>query len=235
MSQPLACALNDTRELAPDIAAGVFERAVAEQSVVRLLVPAGPVERLVTGVLIGRRGHLLLIRLNEPAESTALSGGLRVQGTLETGDVPYIFETRCDTSADAADQGRIRLELPNSLQAIERRRSTRKLLHQPTEVTLRNANGAASFSLQAAMLNLSAEGLACRVSTADATRLPRGLQVRARFCVGDDPEPFELICRITNETRGGTPDTVVVGMAFVDEKNPPLSQARIWSALKNAE
>jgi hypothetical protein len=235
MSQPLACELNDTRELAPDIAAGVFDRAVAEHSVVRLLVPAGPVERLVTGVLIGRRGPWLLIRLNDPAESSALADGLRIQGTLETDDIPYLFETRCDAPADPGEQGSIRLPLPNTLQAIERRQSTRKLLHQPTEVTLRNVNGATAFSLRAAMLNVSAEGLACRVSTADATRLSRGLHVWARFRVGDDPEPFEMICRITNETRGGTPDTVVLGMAFVEEENPPLSHARIWSALKNAE
>jgi len=236
MSQLLACELDETRELDARGSEEVLSAAVDVAAPVRLLVTLNQIERAVSGELIAQDRNALIVKLIDPAETPHwLVPSTVVRATLTAQEKPYVFESTCLRTSSFDDASCVYLLKPRKLAAIERRRNGRKSLHDATEITICRVDGSTHFSCQAAMLNLSPNGLACRVSTVDSDKLRQGARVRVKFRVGFDSPDFDLACKVTNETRGGTPDTVVLGMAFVDGRDQPQSHARIQVALKNAE
>lgn len=242
MSEVLASATGDLRQLDERSSREVLTRAVARRAGVRLLVATGGTEAALSGVLVGDDEHVLTIELEERAKEMHVHlGSAALHVSLEMPDTTYFFETSC--SEDSADRasGMLPLARPNTLRAFERRRSGRKSLRGSTEVTLSPVGLAAGvtpdqgWQCKAVMLNVSPEGMACRVRRIEAQRTDIGQTVRAVFNIGLATEPFIVTGQITNVTLGSTPDTAVLGMTFVDSDNPGPTKARLREALRNTE
>ena len=58
-----------------------------------------------------------------------------------------------------------------------------------------------------------------------------GQTTRVLFSLGASATAFDLTGRVTNITRGGTPGHVVVGLAFVADRNLEENQTRLRQAL----
>lgn len=242
MSEVLASATGDLRQLDERSSREVLTRAVARRAGVRLLVATGGTEAALSGVLVGDDEHVLTIELEQRAKEMHVHlGSAALHVSLEMPDTTYFFETSC--SEDSADRasGMLPLARPNTLRAFERRRSGRKSLRGSTEVTLSLVELAADvtpdqgWQCKAVVLNVSPEGMACMVRRIEAQRTDIGQTVRAVFNIGPATEPFVVTGQITNVTMGSTPDTAVLGMTFVDSDNPGPTKARLREALRNTE
>lgn len=114
---------------------------------------------------------------------------------------------------------------------VDRRRSRRRELHEPTGVALFCTGKNDVWHCGAVMLNASIKGIACRVLDADSARLTVGRVLRVVFRIGDSTEPFDIPSRITNTTEGGTPGYRVLGLEFISDGDQPAERKRLMQAL----
>ncbi len=157
-------------------------------------------------------------------------------GVLELGDARYLFDTNILAFRGSDDCMSVEVASPCKIRVIQRRRFCRAQLQESSEIELLDTNAAPADgddlrSHLGAMLNVSVEGLACRVptETSDAFRPDQELQVR--FTVLSDPEPFEFTALLKSKTPGGTPGMTVLGLHF---KHSPNESAyhRLQAALE---
>lgn len=125
--------------------------------------------------------------------------------------VHYLFETRVlEFHSDL-----VILVRPESLTMLERRRSPRTRLARSCDVHL--CWGATQTPRRAVgkLLNLSPEGMACRVDLATAEELSVGDSVEALLILDGDSERIELRAVVRSLTPGGSPNTCLLGVEFV--------------------
>ena len=91
----------------------------------------------------------------------------------------------------------------------------------------------ATWRCRAALLNLSADGLACKVSDVDANELPVGKTVCVMFRAGEMAGGFDLEARVSNLTEAGTPGRWIIGLEFLHDTTPPGSRARLEEVLND--
>ena len=65
------------------------------------------------------------------------------------------------------------------------------------------------------MLNLSENGLACRMAADQAVRLRVGQALSVRYALPAVSNPFLLDARVVNVTPGGDPACSIVGVEFL--------------------
>ena len=82
------------------------------------------------------------------------------------------------------------------------------------------------------MLNLSPDGIACRVGRQDAKRIGIGQTLIADFRIVANPEAFQLSSQVVSLTPGSTADHMIVGMEFIDGLEPLATKARLQAALE---
>lgn len=97
----------------------------------------------------------------------------------------------------------------------DRRRTWRRRLQRPASVTVRPPGPADRRGAVADMLNLSEQGLACRMETRDANRLPVGPLLTVSYTLPVVARPLVCPARIVNITPCGDPVRSIVGMEFV--------------------
>lgn len=101
-----------------------------------------------------------------------------------------------------------------SAACIDRRRSARRWLREPTEVGIQLVDGPGP-SVSAKLLNASVHGVACRVVDSEIVRnYVVGERVRIGFALGGKPPSFDLVGRIMNRMHVGAPDRWLIGMEF---------------------
>ncbi|MDO8630111.1 MAG: PilZ domain-containing protein [Phycisphaerales bacterium] len=114
---------------------------------------------------------------------------------------------------------------------LDRRRSRRRELHEPTDVALFGTGKNDEWHCGAVMLNASADGIACRVCDADAARFTAGRVLRVVFRIGDSTEPFDFRARTINTTEGATPGHSLLGLEFIIDGDQPAERKRLLQAL----
>ena len=82
------------------------------------------------------------------------------------------------------------------------------------------------------LLNLSPEGIACRVPEASAKELTMGQVLQVAFVVGPSPDVFDLNARVVNVTEGGTRGQFVIGLEFVTDDRLEAGGDRLRKTLK---
>jgi hypothetical protein len=58
-----------------------------------------------------------------------------------------------------------------------------------------------------------------------------GEMVRADFDVGSDGRKFDLLCRVCSVTEGSNPETLVIGMSFVENELSSAVRLRLRDVL----
>jgi hypothetical protein len=218
--------------LAPETVRRLLSDAAHCRARVHLRAGGGDAEPLASGEVAGGDDTRLLVRIKHgyPAPQP-LADGMPLQVSLEVGDDRYVFQTRCLTAPTAAAPRMIGLAVPASVSREDRRRSPRRRLAGATEVVLHANKVQAQWRCRAALLNLSADGLACRVNDADAATLDVGQTVCVIFRPAGAASGFDLEARVSNVTEAGTPGRRIVGLEFLHETTPPGSRARLADVL----
>lgn len=229
MESALAKVVLSKNELTPETSAKILTRAIQTRAGVSITTQADG-GRELRGSIIGGDETRLVLKTSEEADievppaiplrlSTVVSGR-RYECSTQRVDPAYVpnLPTRLFTVAR-----------PATIVQVERRRS-RRCPVPTTEITL-SAPGSGSWRCPATILNLSADGCACRVPVVGTEAADVGRVLRAEFQVGDPPETFDLECHVVNRTPGGTPEHVLLGVEFVDKPGLRPQRARLQAAL----
>ncbi len=242
MHPVLTVPIETTRQLDPGETARVLAKALQVCAEIELHVRSEGVDYESPATLIGEDGSYLLLNREtqwrtgegESAQRPFPNSDARcaVHVVMEVGDTRYAFDTRFPDTAAQSDPRVIQVFKPDTLWLADRRRSPRRRLQRPTEVVLRATGAEVRWRCKAAMLNLSADGIACRIPAADAASLGVGQTLLAAFRVDDSSPDFILQARITNLTEGGTVDQMVIGLEFIADASLMANQIRLRKALE---
>ncbi len=139
---------------------------------------------------------------------------------VQLGENRYLFcsdVVGVTVSPEPADEVRIRLARPQTIQVTQRRRSWRIRPARSSQVELRWTTGDPSAGTGIGWLcNVSGDGLACRVDARVADRLGIGEQVEVDFTLPpDDPDRFTLDAVLCSKTPAGTRGTMILGLQFL--------------------
>lgn len=113
----------------------------------------------------------------------------------------------------------------------DRRRVRRRRLQRPASVTIRATSGGDVPTVEATLLNLSEHGLACRLETGQAERLPTDRLLAATFRLPIASRGFVCPARVVNSTPCGDPGRSIVGMEFVFSDEQDAERRRLRRAL----
>lgn len=208
--------------------AAIYVRPAGEKAVIAL-----------SGTITGSEGLYLTLkleRLNHKAKERLMRTAL--EANIEIDELRYLFATRCTTEPVPTQPMTLHVHKPERMTLTDRRRSPRRHLRGRTEVSLSGSGESVDFCGQAIMLNLSPEGMACRLAEQDALRLEIGRTLRVVFRLGVSTTSFNLNAHVSNITKGGTPGHVVVGLAFITDEpatGGESNRTKLQQALKNAE
>lgn len=128
----------------------------------------------------------------------------------------YCFDTRCIDREVRATQISLSIETPDRLYSVDRRRNARRTLHQAITVTLTSANPSGGRA-SGVLLNLSTDGLACKVAHGDLENFALGGGLTASFALSDFPAAVELRARLVSCTES-QPGFCVVGLEFLSDE-----------------
>ena len=184
------------------------------------------------GNLVDVDGGTIRLRLERFDESVrTLCAGRPPTVAFEANATRYIFESTGAIQWIDTESGFILLPKPSSLTLADRRRSERRRLKQRATVSLQMGEESGAWTSQGAMLNLSPEGIACRIAREDASRMEVGSVVLVRYGLEEAGQSFEWSARVMNITEGGTAGRTVVGLEFiVDHEADRVRLCRVLEA-----
>jgi hypothetical protein len=185
-----------------------------------------------TAVNLEENGSLLTAKMSGSSkEVTPLTVGVEVRAVLLLDDRRYSFEARCLGPSQHAGEGLLLIECPKVITAIERRRSRRHEFRRPAEVTLEGIDGLQPGRSRGKLLNLSKNGMACRIPAEDAAHIAVGSTLRVMFLPGEDHHGIDVKGRVTNVTRGASAEHAIVGMEFIGLESPSFPREVFQKAL----
>jgi hypothetical protein len=218
------------RPVEPALASKVLTRAVDTRARADLRTECDGAEVTCGAVIMG--GDESSLTLDVGSAVRALTCTTVIHASIEVDQITYQFETRCTDESSEIAPGMLRVVRPRIINRIERRRSPRRRFEEPTEVVLRPMNGSGEPCGRGKLLNLSPEGLACRVPEAIARELTVGQVLQVAFLVGPSPDVFDLNARVVNITEGGTQGQFVIGLEFVTDDRLEAGGDRLRKTLK---
>jgi hypothetical protein len=117
---------------------------------------------------------------------------------------------------------------------FERRRSRRRRLQSPSEVHLRGLGDENGWQCAGVLLNVSHEGMACRISDQKAREVCLQQKLGAIFRIGSYPTTFDLTAMISNVTPAGTEGCQVIGLEFLDDARLRAARSTLHEAIAKA-
>lgn len=230
----------DTRLIRDAEAADVLRRAVEQRAVIRLrTIEPGPSpsgEDVADDVTLAGPCVLKVSAINEhalearPAENAR---GVVMPPVGSTVEITLLLRgASCGFDATIVDgserEGWIHLGLPRRLFLIDRRRNPRRSLRRASRVCLAATNG--SWSCVGSLLNVSADGLACRVSAYDLPQQAEDHVVHADFDI-EEHFAFRLTARVAGVMPAADEGFSVISLAFSEESEADAERQRLRTAL----
>lgn len=196
----------------------LLREAVARRAPIGLLIACNGLQRRVAGELLGVDGGHLEIRIESGGASLGtLAEMSAIQARFELDGTRYVFDTHWTGRSPVDVDGAFRIEAPIQIASSDRRRSVRRRLRRRTGVTLHVLDRRPQRTVEGVLLNLSADGLACRVPRHELAGLRAGRTVRAVFQPDGRSAAYELSARVAGVTAAGTRHQFVVGVEFIDD------------------
>jgi hypothetical protein len=218
--------------LSPDAAQQALEAAIRTQATVVLELLGFP-GATVNGLLISGDDRALLLEVTgHPTSSVEFL--LNAQGTATVfGESRLQFPT---VITDAPRYGRstlLAISRPTTVSVLERRRFVRARLAPSSRVNIRWLVGNTEHCLSATLLNVSAEGLACRIQGDAACGIRSGSQIRATFELPGQEGAFDLDAVVMNNVPASE-GCVILGLKFQDGGRAIEQVAALRSFLEKA-
>lgn len=199
-------------ELDEQQSARILDRAIRTQSQI-LIELSGESPGSIGGQLVSGDESVILAELTRPLPHNPQGLAGRYLDVQIFSDQRYLFTTHIVADGGRLEPTCIALEKPAVVQVLQRRRFWRARLAPSTTVrlTLRGAGRRATG--EATLLNLSSEGLACRLPEAVAAGIRTGQRIDATFDLPDSAVPFAFPGTVKNKTLGAD-DAVIIGVQF---------------------
>ncbi|RME40318.1 MAG: PilZ domain-containing protein [Planctomycetota bacterium] len=212
----------------------VLARAVDERVEVRWRPLGGTIATGRSARLVHADGESVTLEADEATgDDEMIAGETTVLVRLTVDGVSYRFETRYLDRRIEEGACWVRLRRPKVLLLVDRRRRPRCRLHRPTLVTLQSQSRPDAWWCQAVMLNVSPDGLACRMPTAAASQLQPGDRLWARFRLDGVERSFVFDARVVSVIEAGEPQRSVVGLAFLESPQGSDLREALDAALRD--
>lgn len=209
----------------------LFDRASARRAPVGLSVEHNGMRRGLSGELWDVTPETLVVRLESGStRNDGIKRGVSIDGRIELDGARYVFETRLGEAPVEESADLIVLVKPTSVRKAERRHAVRRRFRKPTTVDVARQEQSAQ-SCRGALLNISTEGLACRVHTRDARFAQSGREVRVTFGLDDDGDAFVISGRIAGVVEARSPKFRILGIEFVSDESSRESLGRLQAVL----
>lgn len=172
------------------------------------------------------------LTVSVPDHTVAESESTNVcDATLSMPEGIYLF--RCEIAGGSTPPGgkRIRISTPDALRLIERRRFVRARLSPSTVVHVT----VGSSVIDGVLLNLSEEGVACRVDADQVSALSVGGCVSIRFKPPPAEQAFDLPAVVSRKTRGAMDDNMVVAFVFGDGRDALQARRHIRNMIGESQ
>ncbi len=190
-----------------------IDAAISTQAPVILEAQAFPGLTLNGFLISGDQAALLIEMTGRPAIDLDGTIGARCEGQIH-GERRYRFFSVI-TGAPAWGRSRcIAIERPAAISLVERRRFLRTWLAQSSKVTLEWRDGGGSRRHLADLLNVSADGLACRVPDDVGAGLEKRCRLRVDFQLPDQAASFSFDAWVTNKMPASD-GCMILGVQFV--------------------
>lgn len=230
MTQGLLQAKTLIRTLDHATSQTVLTAALDDQASIRFYESIdGPV--LGNGTMRAEATGTLTVDLSRPAPAARmrterLMAGFSLKGTR------YSFQVELIRPDDEEQTCALTFRRPKVIDVIERRRSARRAFRRPNTVSLAPFDGQDEPPMTAAMLNVSGDGMACRLESSAHLDMAVGQTWSAGFTLDDALEGFELPATIVSMTPSPSKGSVVVGLEFTEN---PVELKRLRSIVERQD
>lgn len=208
--------------------ARVLEQAVRNHASFEIEPRTWPENQFLRGAVANRDGNLLRIELDDthPGSSlTGLIGSFCDVRTVLSGQM-YLFSTCVVDVADCGVPRRLVLAAPTMIQLVNRRRFERRSLcgNSPVRVEATGADEAPAGEI----LDISADGIACRVTGDDLGDVFFvGDEIRVSFELPDRGGSFDLPAIICNKKPAADGQEYTIGLKFTPRQNDSASRGAL--------
>lgn len=203
--------------------AAVLEQAAELETTVRIFADNELSVVLMEGALTKVTDqHLRIWATHKNTSSLAVNVLATLKAEFTLGKVTYAFDVLAlDEFSDGDDQSML-IPKPPTIAVTERRRTRRRQFHDAADLTLKPIGCDSAAPIRAALLNISTDGLACRVTDSALQFIPADKPLAVSFALSANGHTFDLTGHEVSRTEAGTPGHWVVGLEF--EKGRHMEQ-----------
>lgn len=217
-------------KLSPDDSRRLIESAVSNRAPVILESAKFPAIT-INGALISADEQALLMEVTgTPAVSFDAIVGATVNVQVYD-ERRLTFPTRINAAPQWGRSRAISLDRPRHVQVVERRRFLRAKLAPSSHVTLEWQADGQTHRHTATLLNISIEGIACRVERAAADAIQKRTQLTAMFELPGAGKPFVLRAIVSNKTPASE-GWSILGIQFLRSEREAAALSALRSALE---
>lgn len=218
--------------LGPQAAQQALEAAIRTQAAIVIELPGFPGSS-INGLLISGDDKALLLEITGQPPSS-IEGVLNAQGSATVyAESRYLFST---TITDAPRYGQstlLAIARPQKLAVLERRRFVRARLAPSSRVRIKWRVGEVEHSHSASLLNVSAEGLACRLQGEVASDIRQGSHLKATFQLPGQEGEFDLDVTVMNKVPASE-GCFILGLRFHESSRSLERVAALRTFLEKA-
>lgn len=231
MGSVLSSRLANERNMSTDDSIDILTELIAEGGRVHLRLDAAVGPPDCEGVLVrATEEHLTFELSTSDARRCWFQASVLLHVVFEIRRARWALTALCSSAEFGAESTVIQVARPHRIAKAERRRSPRRGLREPVRVLIWAGGATEPLAEPASLLNLSADGLACRLPS-DAVTFSIEDVVRVSFELDHPDTRFEFSACVINLTRGATIDKTILGLEFVWDEMSPADRDRLVAAL----
>lgn len=208
----------------------VLENAVRTQVQVVLDSPSWDGATINGFLISGDEEALLMEVTGRPAIMVSKLAGTACEVQMH-GDQRYLFASKITDTPQWGASRSIALARPDELRTFERRSAPRTQLAPSSQVRLEWTCDGLARRCTAAILNISPDGLACRIDGPPAEAVALGDMLLARFVIPNTDQAFALEAAVVNKTLTDE-GRVIAGLQFLRSQRSIEDLGTLRRALK---
>ncbi len=202
----------------------VLEQGVRMQSQL-LIEPVGIPERTILGFIASGDSDVLVAELTGPPHPWLRELVGRNAGVQLFQEERYLFNSKILGGPTWHEGEQITLQSPRVLQVMQRRRFWRAKLAPSSMVNLHWNTNSRALHTNGPLLNVSSEGLACKLDAGAAQSIGIGGRVRAEFKIPQSSSIFRFEAVIRN-CSPASDESWILGMEFLTDGDEAQSAAQ---------
>ncbi|MFQ5423276.1 MAG: PilZ domain-containing protein [Phycisphaerae bacterium] len=224
--------MQSTTPLDAESTGHALDEAMRSRAQVAIEAPAVPTP--INGFLIAADPAALLVQLTgrpnfNPPDLARQDCEVRIHGAQH-----YLFPATIESVSTWGRSMAVAVKRPERMGVVERRRFRRRSLAQSSRVVVQWTTGDTRHQHTSALLNVSADGLACRMEEVVAGGIKRDASVSTSFTLPWNHQTFKLDALVTNKTPASK-GSVILGLQFTQDARAAEPLALLRQLLKNPD